>query len=185
VAQADPGLIGPVLDFYTFYVDLWLAAKSPRLARAGDQIRVPGRGANSWADGPTVIVGQDAVDFAITLLGVDSAAGLAQVLVRHVPPATGRVPLPVDWMRAPVDSAPNNWVQVEQVGGKFIAGVGQESFDVWLVVSLADGRILAARMDNPVDVVERTCADRSLTNCDAPVRGRIRRQIWLDLIPPL
>ncbi len=184
VAHADPRLVGPVLDFYTFYVDLWLAAKSPRLARAGDQVRIPGRGANSWADGRNVILGQDAVDFVITLLKVDSAARIAQVLVQHVPPAAGRVPLPADWMQSPVDSAPNNWVQVEPAGGKFVAGVGQESFDVWLVVSLADGRILAARMDNPVDIVERTCTDRALTECDPGVRGRIRRQIWLDLVPP-
>lgn len=183
VAHADPRLIGPLLDLYTFYVDLRLAAKSLVSGRPGDTVRIPGRGANSWADGHYVLVGNDAIDFAITLKSVDTSAGVARVLVRHVPPATARVPLPADWMKPTLGAEPNNWVQVGAAQGKFTAGVGRESFDVWLTVSLADGRLLSATMDNPVEVLERTCTDRALTKCGKAVRSEIRRKISLDLVP--
>jgi hypothetical protein len=183
VAHADPRLIGPLLDLYTFYVDLRLATESLALARPGDHVRVPGRGANSWADDRHVLVGEDAIDFVITLESVDSTARVARVLVQHVPPTTGRVTLPADWMKPRLGAEPNNWVQVSAAQGGFTAGVGRETFDVWLTVSLADGKLLSATMDNPVEVLEWTCADRALTQCGTPVRSEIRRRIWLDLVP--
>jgi hypothetical protein len=48
---------------------------------------------------------------------------------------------------------------------QYVAAVGRETFDVQLVVSLVDGRIVSATMDNPVDVLERTCSDAALTSC--------------------
>lgn len=183
IAHADPRLIGPLLDLYTFYVDLRLATRSLVSGRPWDSVRVPGRGANSWADGRQVLVGDDAIDFVITLESVDRAAGVARVLVRHVPPETGRVTLPADWMQPRLGAEPNNWVQIAAAPGGYTAGVGRESFDVRLTVRLADGRLLSATMDNPVEVLERTCADRELTKCGEAVRSEIRRRISLDLVP--
>ncbi len=174
-----PVLVGPALDLLTFYVDLWLAAKLP-LARAGDRIRVPGPGSTSWADGRSLLVGEDAVDFDVSLTAVDSTADVARVLVRHVPPEQARVRLPSEWMRAPAYGSPNNWVQVTRVeGGGYVAAVGRETFDVTLTVGLRDGKIRSAEMENPVDVLERSCADEALTSCGEPVRYRIMRRILL------
>jgi hypothetical protein len=36
VSKVDPKLIGPVMDFMTFYADLWLANKLGQLTHAGD-----------------------------------------------------------------------------------------------------------------------------------------------------
>jgi hypothetical protein len=44
-------------------------------------------------------------------------------------------------------------------------------------VSLADGKILSAKIDNPVDAVSRECADAALTSCTASVPHHILRQI--------
>jgi hypothetical protein len=177
VAQMEPALVGPVLDLLTFYVDLWLAAKMP-LAQAGNHAHVPMQGTNSFADGRNVLVGEDAIDFDMTLAAIDSARGTARLVVRHVAPEQGRVRLPADWMRAPVGDAPNNWVQIERgEGGTFVAGVGKETFDVELIVRLADGRIVSATMDNPVEVLERVCKDRELTMCGEGVRYRILRKV--------
>jgi hypothetical protein len=38
-------------------------------------------------------------------------------------------------------------------------------------------------MDNPVEVLERTCNDAALSDCGSPVRYGIRRQITLDAQP--
>lgn len=178
IRHTSPLLVGPALDLLTFYVDVWLAAKLP-LGKAGDHLRVPGPGATSWADGQVVTLGEDAIDFDVTLTAIDSLAKLARLTVRHVPPDSSRVRLPADWMRGPLYATPNNWVEITRRDETYVAAVGRESFEVQLDVRLGDGRIVAAHMDNPVDVLERTCTDAVLLRCGAPVRYRIVRTIAL------
>ena len=79
---------------------------------------------------------------------------------------------------APVADTPNNWVQVQKSGeGKYVAEVGKETFEVEIKVSLVNGKMLSARMDNPVEVLKRECADSALVTCGAVTRYQIRRQI--------
>ena len=179
IAHTDPRLVAPVLDLLTFYVDLWLAARMP-LAHAGDHARVPRNTPNSWADGRVITFAEDAIDFDITLLSVDSAAGHARLQVRHVPPAATVVHFPASWMQTPLFDTPNNWVEVTKASDtSYVAGAGRETFDVEIDVRLSDGAIVAATMDNPVDLEERVCRDAALTTCDAPYRYRIFRRITL------
>jgi hypothetical protein len=180
LSQIQPILIGPVLDLLTFYVDLQLASRQDRLNHAGDTARFERPIPNGWADGKRVLIGEDAIDFEITLVRIDPPNRTATVLVRHVPPAQSKLKLPVDWMKTPVASAENNWVQViRNDSGSYTASVGKETFDDEIEVSLVDGRIIRATMDNPVEVPERECADSALRSCSAPVRYEIRRQIKL------
>ncbi len=174
---AHPSLIGPMLDLMTFYVDLQLAAKQPSLRRAGDRQYVHVNTPASWADGRQVIVGQDVIDFDITLMRIDRDSGRATLVVRHVPPEMPAISLPVGWMKERVGTTANNWVQVVKAGDAYLAAVGEETFDVTLVVSLADGRVISATMVNPVDVLERTCTDRALEQCGAGRRYRIARKV--------
>src|SRR5262249_39597616 len=179
VARPDPQLIGPVLDLLTFYVDLWLSAKMP-LARAGDHAHMPRSTPNSWADGRYVLVGEDAIDFDITLTAVDSAAGRARLRVSHVPPARVAVRFPASWMQPPLFDTPNNWVEVTKTSDtSYVAGAGRETFDVDIDVRLSDGAIVSATMDNPVDLMERVCREAALTTCGEPYRYRIVRRISL------
>lgn len=176
--KATPGLIGPVLDFMTFYVDLALAIRKGGLNHVGDHVYVPFGRPTSWAAGEGLIIGEDSIDFDITLQKVDRAANTATVLIRHVPPAKPKINLPAPWMHVPVTDTPNNWAEVEKTkDGKYVASVGKETFDVVIKTSLTDGRILSATMDNPVEVLERECIDASLTSCGEPIRYQIRRQI--------
>ena len=84
-------------------------------------------------------------------------------------------------MQAPLFDTPNNWVEVTKTTDtSYVAGLGRETFDVQIDVRLSDGSILAATMDNPVDVMERVCRDSALASCDAPHRYRILRRISLQ-----
>ncbi len=177
LASVDRGLVGPVLDFLNFYVDLQRAIKLPGLTEVGSHILLPHGTPNSWADGKIVLVGEDAVDFDFTLTSVDADARTAVVTVRHVPPGSLRINSPAAWMREKVGDTANNWVQVAKVGDGYVASVGKETFDVRITVSLVNGRILSATMDNPVEVLERTCQDAALSECGEPRRYDIRRQI--------
>jgi hypothetical protein len=182
LSQVDPRLIGPLTDMLTFYVDVRLAIKNGKLAKAGDHFYFKRGTPASWADGTYVVVGESSIDFDVTLKEVNPAGKTATLVVRHVPPEKPEVKLIAEWMHNPVADTPNNWVLVQRRGeGKYFAAVGKETFDDEIVLSLADGKILSATMDNPVKTVERECSDAALTQCGEPKPHLIRRQIQIAL----
>jgi hypothetical protein len=182
-SHVNPMLIGPVADMLNFYADEWLAIKQG-LHKPGDHVYVKHGGPNSWADGVQTILGQDSIDFDVTLSELDESAHTAKVVVRHVPPQNPQIQTPIKWMEAPVADTPNNWVEVgKSNNGKYLAEIGKETFDVELTISLADGKILMATLDNPVVVMARECADSQLTQCAEPEHYQIRRQVEIKLLP--
>jgi hypothetical protein len=182
LSKVSPMLIGPITDLLTFYSDLWLAMRTGSLVHAGDHFYHRYGTPASWADGTHVLVGQDSIDFDVTLADVNRSDQTATVAVRHVPPKQTEIKLTADWMRTPVADSPNNWVQVtKNADGNYSAEVGQETFDVEIKVSLVDGKILHATLENLVVGQKRECADLALASCSDPVSHQIRRQIEIDL----
>ena len=184
LTKVDPRMIGPITDFMTFYVDMWLANKVGQLKKVGDHFyfRNP-MPASSWADGTHVLIGESAIDFDMTLKTVDAAAGTAVLVVKHVPPEKSAVKLPAAWMQTPVGDLPNNWVGVQkEQDGRYTAAVGEENVNVEIKVSLADGKILSATMDNPVKTIERTCEDLALTKCGEAKPHDILRKVEIVLV---
>jgi hypothetical protein len=175
-----PRLVGPTTDLMTFYADVWLAVRQVGLRQPGDQARVAHGRPASWADGARVVLGEDSIDFVLTL-GAPSASGTRELTVRHVPPAQTAIRIPADWMRIPVADTPNNWIQVMKLSdGRYIAAVGKEIFDAKIRLSLETGKITSAELENPVDVFERECRDEALTQCGDGLRYQILRRIQLD-----
>jgi hypothetical protein len=178
LSKVDSMMVGPITDMFTFYADILIAEKQGTLARAGDHFYYPHGGPNSWADGSYVTLGQDAIDFDITLTQIDSASHVATVTVKHVPPPSPQIKIPADWMKPAVADTPNNWVQVIKQGdSKYVASVGKETFVAEIKLSLDDGRMLSGTIDNPVEVRERQCSDAALTQCGEPERYSILRRI--------
>lgn len=178
-----PAIIGPVTDLLTFYADLFLAMHQGALKKAGDRFYFESPSTASWADGTHVVLGQDHIDFDITLMSIDSAANTATLLIKHVPPPAPKISLPATWMRARVADTPNNWVQVRKTPAGFDASVGKETFDVTMSIDVASGKILSAAMENPVTKVTRTCSDAALTQCDEARPTPLLRRIELSLVP--
>jgi hypothetical protein len=174
-------IVGPIADLLTFYVDVALATQQGSLAKEGDHFRFDHGTPASWADGSYVVVGEDSIDFDITLKELNVIDRVATLLVRHVVPTEPKVRIPVEWMRAPVADTPNNWVEVQKLqDGTYRAQVGKELFDATIRISLVDGRILGATLVNPVEVSERICTDDALTKCRQPVSSQILRQIEIS-----
>jgi hypothetical protein len=183
LSQVDPILIGPITDLLTFYADMTVAAGQGTLTHPGDHFYFKHADPNSWADGNYALIGEDSIDFDVTLTDVNAADKVATIEVRHVPPPQPEVKLPVAWMRVPVADTSNNWVEVtknfasKSAADKYVASVGKETFDVQIKISLINGQIISGSIDNPLEVLERDCADEALTTCGDPVRYKIRRQI--------
>src|SRR5205823_14093181 len=74
--QAPPMLIGPITDLLTFYSDLQLALRK-NLISPGDHAYVEFGKPSSWADGTRVLLGEDSIDFDLTLKSVNSGDGTA------------------------------------------------------------------------------------------------------------
>jgi hypothetical protein len=181
LSKVNPRLIGPITDLLTFYADLQIAARMKELKQPNDHVFFKHGTPSSWADGQYFIIAEDAIDFDITLRSVDAATRTATLIVKHVPPAQLSVKLPAAWMQVPIATVPNNWVEVAKQGeGSFDAEVGAETFEVELKVSMEDGRLLSAHMENPVDVVDRHCKDAALTDCSESTRFKILRQISIE-----
>jgi hypothetical protein len=89
-----PGLVGPVTDLLTFYSDLFLAMHHGALRQAGDRFHFSNPMPASWADGTTVVLGEDHIDFDIALTAVDRGAGEVTLSVNHVPPPAPKIRLP-------------------------------------------------------------------------------------------
>jgi hypothetical protein len=185
LSQVQPFLIGPISDLLTFYSDLWLAIRQSDLKHAGDHAYVKFGGPSSWADGTYVILGEDSIDFDLTLKELNTSTQVATLLVRHVPPAQPKVKLPAAWMQTPVADTPNNFVDVKgkNASGKYEAEVGKETFDVEIKTSMKDGKILSATLDNLVRVHHRECLDAAFTDCGEPSAHQIHRQIELEWVP--
>jgi hypothetical protein len=167
----------------TFYSDLWLAIQQSGLKRLGDHAYVKVGTPAPWADGNYVTLGEDSIDFDLILKELNNSTQIATLLVRHVPPAQPKVKLPAPWMQTPVADSPNNWVQVSNQAGKYIAAVGKETFDVEIKIGLKDGKILSATLDNLVQARHRECSDAALLDCGLSVDPAIHRQIELHLVP--
>jgi hypothetical protein len=105
--------------------------------------------------------------------------------VRHVPPAQPKVKLPAPWMQTPVADTPNNFVDVKgkNAAGKYVAQVGKETFDVEIKISLKDGKILSATLNNLVGTRQRECSDAEFKDCGEPSAHQIHRQIEIHLAP--
>jgi hypothetical protein len=175
-------LIGPITDTLTFYSDL-LLAKRNYLTRVGQHLYVEYGKPNSWADGHSVLIGQDSIDFDLTLVDINTEQHTATLLIRHVPPRQPHIDLRADWMKTPVSDTPNNWVQISRSGDKYVAQVGKETFDVRISVDTRDGKILTAHLDNPVATVSRECDDAALEKCGSPSPQEIHREVDLRLLP--
>lgn len=183
LGQVHPALIGPLTDFLNFYVDVWMAVKTGKLTKKGDHVYVKNGVPSPWADGVHVLRGESSIDFDFTLQDINQADGTITLLARHVPPEKQQISMPAEWMNQPVADTPNNWMELEKTNdGKFIGAVGKEIFNVEIKLSLADGKILSVVMDNPVQTIERECADQALTNCGDPKPHLIKRQIEMSLV---
>jgi hypothetical protein len=180
LSKVQPFLIGPITDTLTFYADLFLARKL-KLAQVGQHAYFESGTPNSWADGTQVIVGEDAIDFDLTLISANRNDHTAELLVKHVPPKQQRLKLLASWMEIPVRTLPNNWVQVIKSGGGYVAQVGMEVFEVHLTVDTRDGKIVEAKIHNPVVYVERTCQDAALTQCSESKPDELVRDVSLVL----
>lgn len=182
LSKVQSFLIGPITDLLTFYSDVFLA-NHLKLSRVGQRVYFQHGTPNSWADGEHVLLGQDSIDFDLSLLTADPREHTATLVVRHVPPAHPRIKLPAEWMHAPVSDTANNWVQVEKSGDKYVGQVGKETFEVQVKLDTRDGKILSAELHNPVVFTTRECEDANLSKCDTPKSQATLREVTLQLLP--
>jgi hypothetical protein len=181
LSAVQPFLIGPITDMLTFYSDVFIARKT-KLSQIGQHTYFEYGKPNSWADGQRVLLGQDSIDFDLTLQSENTQDHTVILEIRHVPPKHPQVELPAQWMLAPISDSANNWVQVEKSADGYIAQVGYEVFDVLITLDTRDGKILSAQLHNPIVAISRECSDAALSKCKLPTPDKILRDVTLHLL---
>lgn len=193
--DADLWLSRPMVQMWGIYIEVRNAVQG-KLTRAGDHFHSSWGAPASCPEGKQIPVtnlskcGDDVLlaqfenDFDFTLKDVNRSNDTATLVVRHVPPEIPYVKLPAEWMRKPVAGTPNNMVIVRKMGeGKYLAVVGKTTQTDEIVLSLSDGKILSATLDNPGEVVERECTDAALTQCGEPKPRSVRSRVEISLEP--
>ena len=152
LSQVQPFLIGPITDMLTFYADLWMAIQQSDLERAGDHAYVKVGIPASWADGNYVILGRRLRSTSISRSRNSTPPTRSQrCLAKHVPPQQPKVKLParVDARRRSRTPRTTGFKSARINAGKYDAGVGKETFDVEIKLSLKDGKIPVSHLGQP------------------------------------
>ena len=179
--SVQPPLVGPITDMLTFYSDVFLAHQLMRHSQ-GHAFFAYGK-PKSWADGHRVLLGQDSLDYDVTLKDEQEDTHSAVLVVRHVPPRVPQIALPAPWMQAIAGSPANNWVQVTHTDEGYLAQVGRETFEVHLTLDTEDGKILSSTLENPLEASQRLCQDASLSICGPETPFYTKREVSLRLLP--
>jgi hypothetical protein len=117
----------------------------------------------------------------VTLVELQSET--ARYETRFMPPAKGCIDMLKPWMEAEVvEGTPNNFQQQMDLGGAAAVMWGREEFVVNSTVRRSDGRILAATMDNRLDLKLKVGCDANLDSCKHELPMKIRRDLTLELL---
>jgi hypothetical protein len=168
----DDALVGMITDLHTILVAVSPAAGVASLARIGDVHAdgQPRRG--SWADGSSVILGEDCTSLTSRL--VELSVDTATIETSFDPP-----PGPCLAMRAPWMAPGSNFQNVRRTDAGYTAMAGRERFQVRAVVRRNDGRIVQASLHNQLALTIRPACDETLLRCGPELRATLEREVTL------
>ena len=180
IAVAD--MTGPITDFHTFYVALGPKLGLASLKKAGDRFVLPAPLTGDFANGSSILLGNDCLQVSNTLTGIRNNTLLLKTAFR--PPATSCLRFMLDEMNAPVvPDTLNNFQMVRPAAaGTFNVQWGREYFDIDSEVQQQSGRLLKAAMVNDLKLKVKIACDSTYRHCQREVPFRIERELELVLL---
>jgi len=176
-----PPMVGMVTDLNTFMV-----AVSPRvgvqtLRRLGDSHTHSELLRGDFANGGTIILGQDCTELTLTLVGLTPET--ARIESRFAVPARECIAFRQAWMARRGQVSSNFQMIRKSSGTAFDVFWGTEAFTIVSEVRRRDGQLLRARMDNVLDLTMRMGCDAVLDACRGDYPVRTHRVVTLELLP--
>ncbi|WP_276481921.1 hypothetical protein [Paraflavitalea pollutisoli] len=176
------GMTGPITDFITFFVAISPQSRVTTLQRMGDSLQRKELARGNFANGKTILVGDDCLSISAYIREVNHE--VVKVQTRFMPPAVPCIPFLLDNMQEPVTvGVRNNFQMVQPVGGgKVNLQYGNEWFIINSTVRRKDGKLVAADMTNELQLSLRLNCDPTYQHCPTTVPFRIQRYLRLELV---
>lgn len=177
-----PGMTGPITDFITFFVAISPQSRVTTLQRAGDSLHRQELARGNFANGKTILVGDDCLAVSAYMKAVNPQE--VKIQTRFMPPAAPCIHFLLDDMQEAVTpGVRNNFQMVQPVGGgKVNVQYGNEWFVINSAVRRKDGKLVAADMSNELQLSLRLNCDPAYGNCQTTVPFHIQRNLLLELV---
>lgn len=177
-----PDMTGPITDFHTFYVAVGPQLGLKQLKKAGDQVVKPDMVKGDFANGKTILVGNDCLQITSGITEINKQ----QVIIKtqFLPPASPCLTFLLDDMKEPViKDTLNNFQMVRPgAGGLYNVQYGREFFTINTSIRKTDGRIGKADMHNLLNLKVKLNCDSTYQQCQREVPFKIERNLTLELL---
>lgn len=176
------GMTGPITDFITFFVAISPQSGVSTLQQRGDSLQRKELARGNFANGKTILVGDDCL--AITAYLTEVGKRQVTLQTRFLPPVSPCISFLQEDMQTPVTpGVRNNFQMVQPVGGgKYNVQYGNEVFVINSTVRRADGKLVAADMSNTLQLSLRLQCDSAYQHCQMTVPFHIQRNLQLELL---
>lgn len=178
----EPGMVGEITDFNTFFVAISPKMGIDSLHIPGYIFRKPESLQGNFANGKDILKGDDCLQVSSHYAGKEKND--VSIITDFIPPSTPCLRFLSPEMAAPVSGdSLNNFQMVRAgAGGKVNLFSGREKFRINSVVESKEGKLVRASMINQLTLKLKLNCDADYTNCQHTMPYNIERKITLELL---
>ena len=173
---SDAAVTGAITDLITFWAGLSLMLDQDALHAEGDVFHRPEAVTGDWADGRSVIYGEDCTIVTMTLVELERRQ--VRLKLEFLAPETACLEFPNAVFNTPVrEGQLNNFSQIRQDDTGFAPMWGLETYTVEVPVDRASGRLKHGRLTNTLDLQMAGGCDEALEACQYQMSFLIERTV--------
>jgi hypothetical protein len=179
-----PDMTESITDFNTFLVAIHPYIGIDSLQHPGDSFPSPKPTIGNFANGQSILKGEDCLAITIKLLALDR--NTAELRTSFLPPAANGLAYITPAIDTPVVAGiPNNFQMAMPAGAKlFHLQYGREYFVIHSTISTKDGKLQKADMYNQLSLKLKLNCNEQYQQCQQDVPLAIERKLTLELLPP-
>jgi len=169
-----PEMTQPIQDFNTFFVAISPHLGNNNLVKPGDYYKVPSQINGNFANGSSILVGNDCFDVDIKY--VSDSLRYRKTLVKFAPSKVAGIKYLLSEMTTPiVDGVVNNFQMVMPSGDLFNVQYGVESFSIESMVERKSGILTKATMNNELELKLKMNCNKEFENCSTQMSFQTNR----------
>lgn len=178
-----PDMTGSITDFHTFLVAIHPYAGIDSLQRPGDSFPSPKPAIGNFANGQSILKGEDCLAMTIKLVALNHNTALLETSFLP-PPANGLTYILPEIDTPVVAGTPNNFQMVMPAGPKiYHVQYGREYFVIHSTISTKDGKLQKADMYNQLSLKLKLSCNEQYQQCQHETPLTIERRLTLELLP--
>lgn len=178
-----PDMTESITDFNTFLVAIHPYSGLDSLQHPGDSFPTPKPAIGNFADGRSILKGEDCLAVTIKLTALNS--NTADLQTSFLPPAVNGLRYILPEIDTPVAAgSPNNFQMVMSTGPKlYLLQYGREYFVIHSTISTKDGKLQKADMYNQLSLKLKLSCNEQYQHCQYETPLSIERRLTVELLP--